>query len=304
MDFRQLKYFCMVATELSFTRAAARLHVSQPPLSHHIACLEEELGARLFERSSRSVRLTEAGKALLPHALGIFERIEEARLHVQRVVKGLEGRVVVGLTGSHFLGDLPKFIRWFQLMRPKVEVVLQEVSPAAQITSVLNAQMDLCLARGRPVEAGLTADLLWRDAPVVVLPPGHPLASKKRLQLRDLAEEDFVFFRLGYSLYAQSLFDACIAARFRPRIVQQVGEVAAVINLVAAGLGVSVIPGSAARPFADSVAVLPLSQGRGAPPLSGDVYLVRRENEKVQAVLDFASLLGDWARDPAHELRS
>ena len=122
MELRQLRYFTVLADELSFTRAAQRLHVSQPPLSFQIASLETELGARLFDRTSRSVALSEAGKAFLPHAQAVLARLEEARSHVTRVASGLQGRVQVGLAGSHFLGPFPQFIQQFRLQRPGLEV--------------------------------------------------------------------------------------------------------------------------------------------------------------------------------------
>lgn len=295
MDLRQLRYFAAVAAELSFTKAAEKLHVSQPPLSHQIGLLEDELGARLLVRTSRNVQLSEAGKALLPHVLAVFERLEEGRLHVQRVTQGLEGRVSIGLTGSHFLGPLPHFIKEFRQCRPGVEVVLKEMAPADQLAAVSDLHLDLSFSRGMPPGFGMSGHLLWRDAPVVVLPTGHRLAHRRRLHLHALKSEDFVSLRLGSSIFMDSVYDACISARFEPHIVQQVVEVPAVLNLVAAGLGVAVVPESIARQREGTVVICQLLQERHAPEICADVYLVRRTDEQRSVVMEFVRSLVQWA---------
>ena len=174
MELRQIKYFVAVSEELSFTRAAKKLFVSQPPLSFQIASLETELGARLFDRTSRSVQLSEAGKTFLPHAQAVLARLDEAARHVQRVAAGLDGRVQVGLAGSHFFGPFPKFIAWFRSLRPAVQVALQEMTPTDQLGALQNARLDVCVSRNAMARhARISAQLLWRDPVVVALPPGH-----------------------------------------------------------------------------------------------------------------------------------
>ncbi|WP_395346058.1 LysR substrate-binding domain-containing protein [Variovorax sp. UC122_21] len=295
MELRQLRYFAAIAAERSFTKAAEKLHISQPPLSQQMSNLEQELGVRLLARTSRSVELSEAGRVFLPHVVTVLERLEEGRAQLARVARGLEGRVTVGLTGSHFLGPLPRFIQAFRQQRPRVEVVLLEMAPVDQFTALGDRGIDLCFSRGIPDTPAFASDLLWRDTPVVVLPPGHPLAGREGLRLAELRDEDFVFFRLGSSLFVDAIHGACIFARFEPRIVQQVVEVSAVLNLVAAGLGVSVVPGSIAAQRAESVAICPLVEEPQAPRISADVFLVRRKDEERAAVLALADALRDWA---------
>lgn len=295
MELRQLRYFAAIAAERSFTKAAEKLHISQPPLSQQMSNLEQELGVRLLVRTSRSVELSEAGRVFLPHVVTVLERLEEGRAQLARVARGLEGRVTVGLTGSHFLGPLPRFIQAFRQQRPRVEVVLLEMAPVDQFTALGDRGIDLCFSRGIPDTPVFASDLLWRDTPVVVLPPGHPLAGREGLRLAELRDEDFVFFRLGSSLFVDAIHGACIFARFEPRIVQQVVEVSAVLNLVAAGLGVSVVPGSIAAQRAESVAICPLVEEPQAPRISADVFLVRRKDEERAAVLALADALRDWA---------
>ena len=311
MELRQLRYFTVLAAELSFTRASQKLHVSQPPLSFQIASLEAELGARLFNRTSRSVVLSEAGKALLPHAQAVLARLDEARDQVHRVAAGLQGRVQVGLAGSHFLGPFPKFIQLFRLQRPSMEVVLQEMTPTEHLQALRDGRLDLCVSRNpldAPQDDGqISAALLWRDPVVIALPPGHRLAARTLLKLADLRDEDFVFLRLDSSSYAGRLFDACVQAGFAPRIVQQVVELPATLNLVAAGLGVALVPVSMALLRADSVSICSLSlpkasaaktavsRSKTSADLNGDVYVLWRTGDEAPAVAEFKKQLLDWA---------
>jgi DNA-binding transcriptional LysR family regulator len=295
LELRQIRYFAAVADELSFTRAAARLNVSQPPLSQQIANLEEELAARLFERTSRSVQLTEAGKALLPHVHAILQRIEEARVHVKRVAQGIEGRVNIGLSGSHFLGPFPQFIKHYRTVRPAVDVALHEMAPAQQLAGIRDGRIDLSFERGMPTHEDLVGHLLWRDPAVVAVPLGHPLAARPSIRLAELRDEDFVSLRIGSSTFQRQVYDACVAEGFEPRVVQQVLEVPAVLNLVAAGLGISVVPGSLASLRRDALACCRLEMPRAAPQLTADVYLMGRRDEHSPVVTEFSEALRVWA---------
>ena len=295
MEIRQLRYFVAVANELSFTQAAKKLNVSQPPLSHQIASLEEELGARLFERTSRRVELSECGKALLPHVQAMFRQWEEARSHVHRVAQGMVGCLHIGLTGSHFLGPFPRFITEFRQERPEVDLVLHEMPPTDQITALRDSDLDLCFERGVSHHKGLLAQLLWRDDAVLAMPQGHRLAHRKSVHLCELANENFVFLRSGSSSFETALMEACRAAGFEPRIVQQVVEVPAVLNLVAAGLGVSVVPGSLARLRADTIASCRLVEPPKGQAVSADVYLISKVGESRPLVLEFSQSLMNWA---------
>lgn len=319
MELRQLRYFNALATDLSFTRAAKNLNVSQPPLSHQIAQLEEELGARLFDRTSRSVSLTEAGRALLPHAKAILMRIDEARGHVARVASGLEGRVQVGLAGSHFMGPFPRFINTFRQMRPKVKIALREMKPADHLHALRGDQLDICLS-GTPAEdTQVSSALLWRDPVVAALPPGHRLAKRNRISLADLRNEDFVFLQRDSSAFAKRLHEACLLEGFAPRIVQEVVEIPAALNLVAAGMGVTLVPASMALLRKDAIQLCTLTQsqisitpqdvkGGGAgsethahEQLNGDVYVLWRNKDDNPAVAEFRKSLLSWAHEHVFE---
>lgn len=306
MELRQVRYFTVLAEELSFTRAARRLHVSQPPLSFQIASLEAELGARLFDRTSRSVVLSTAGHAFLPHALAVLARLDEARTHVARVASGLQGRVQVGLAGSHFLGPFPQFIQQFRQQRPEVEVVLHEMKPSEHLQALRDGRLDLSVSRNPLGDGQVSAALLWRDPVVAAFPPGHRLSKRGQISLAELQGEDFVFLRLDSSPFAARLLGACVQAGFAPRIVQQVVEIPAVLNLVAAGLGVALVPASLALLRADAVGTSQLADCANdgvaqrealasGSELNGDVYVLRRTENSAPAVSAFQKMLLDWA---------
>lgn len=298
MEFRQLRYFKLLAEELSFTKAAKRLHVSQPPLSYQIAQLEGELGVRLFERTSRTVTLTEAGKALVPHAKAILERAEEARSHLKSIAGGLSGRVQIGLAGSHFLGPFPGFIGSWRKQRPLVEVLLHEMQPTDHLQALQDGRLDLSLSRQPSNHQSIKAAMLWADPVVAALPPGHRLAGRARVKLSELAQDDFVMLRLESSPFAARSYQACVHAGFAPKIVQQVVEIPAALNLVAAGLGVALVPASLARLRSEAVhlcqitATAPKTQA----PLNGDVYVHWRAADNNAAVIEFRELLLKWAQ--------
>lgn len=313
MELRQLRYFDALAADLSFTKAAKHLNVSQPPLSFQIAQLEEELGARLFDRTSRSVALTQAGKALQPHAKAILSRIDEARDHVARVASGLEGRVQIGLAGSHFMGPFPRFIREFRTMKPKVELALHEMKPSDHLHALRDDRLDLCLSRTPADDVQVVSELLWRDPVVVALPPGHRLAKRTRISLADLRNEDFVFLQLDSSAFARRLHDACLREGFTPRVTQQVVEIPAALNLVASGVGVTLVPASLALLRKGAVQLCTLVQSqisirpqhivRGSAgdskgeKLNGDVYLLWRSADSNPAVAEFRKALLTWAHE-------
>ena len=250
----------------------------------------------MFDRTSRSVQLSEAGKAFLPHAQAVLARLDQAARHVQRVAAGLEGRVQVGLAGSHFFGPFPKFIAQFRSLRPAIDVALQEMTPNEQLGALQDARLDLCVSRNPMVgDATINAQLLWRDPVVVALPPGHSLSARKRLALGDLKNEGFVSLRLDSSPFANSLFKACVAQGFTPRIVQQVVELPAALNLVAAGLGVALVPFSLAQLRQSAVHFCKLKTSPSAATLNGDVYLLWRATDVSPAVMEFKQQLSVWA---------
>lgn len=239
MELRHLRYFVALAEELSFTRAAQRLHVSQPPLSLQISQLEGEIGARLFNRTSRQVELTLAGHAFLNDARTLLTQLGGASERARAIGQGLAGRLEIGLSGSHFLGALPRIMAGYATAHPEVSFALHELKPALQLQALRDRRIDLSISRTPVNDAVLSSTLLWKDPVVVALPVGHPLASRRQLTLPDLQAHRFVMLRTDSSAHAQYMLDCCVQAGFAPQVSQWVVELPAVLSLVAAGMGVA-----------------------------------------------------------------
>lgn len=286
MELRHLRYFVALAEELSFTRAARRLNVSQPPLSLQIGQLEQEIGARLFHRTSRRVELTLAGQAFLIDAQAVLARVTEAAARARAIGQGLAGRIDIGLSGSHFLGPLPHIMACYAQSHPAVEISLHELKPAVQLQALRERRIDLSISRTPVNDAVLSSTLLWRDPVAVALPVGHALARRRQLRLLDLRGEAFVMLRTDSSAHAQYIQDCCVQAGFSPRLSQRVQELPAVLSLVAEGMGVALIPSSLQGLFPGRIKVTPL--GKDAP--HADVYAVQRSADTAVVAQEFVRL--------------
>lgn len=287
MELRQLRYFTTLAEELNFTRAAERLHISQPPLSAQIAQLEEELGVKLFDRNSRKVELTEAGASFLRDVRVIQSRLKEATQRVRDIDAGLAGRIEVGLSGSHFLGPLPELIGKLAISHPDIRVVLNEMAPNDQLEALREHRIDLSISRQSIEDELLTSHRLWPDPLLVALPPGHQLAAQERLGLDALAGERFVMLRRETSTFAEGIFRACAAHGFSPVVEHTVAEVPAQLSLVTAGLGIALVPTSTSTYQPHALAFRPLDE----PGLEGSVHAVLRKDNRKAALKTFVQLL-------------
>ena len=264
MELRQLRYFVAVAEELHFRRAAARLHVSQPPLSQQIARLEEELGARLLERTRRRVELTSDGEAFLRDARALLAELDVAVATVHRIETGQSGVLRVNFVGSALLSILPGIVQRFRAGRPSVEIELRERSTVEQLRALHSGVIDVGLVRP-PIDAesGLRTEAVLRERTVAAIPVRHPLARLRRVPLRRLAAEPLVLFpREQAPGFHDLLTNRLAATGTSPQVVQYAPEMLTIIGLVAAGIGVSPVPASVARLALDGVTYRPLS---GAP---------------------------------------
>lgn len=293
MELRQLRYFLVLAEELNFTRAAARLNMSQPPLSVQISQLETEIDVQLFVRSSRKVELTEAGRVFQQRIMDTFATLNDAVSRARAVQQGRAGHIDIGLAGSHFQGPLPERIRGYSTHFPEVAIVLHEMQPVQQLESLRRGRLDVSISRAAVDDDTLFSTLLWRDPVVVALPSGHAFPSPPRMSLADLCEQAFVLLKPESSVFAQQVYGACLAAGFSPKIAQQVVEIPAQLSLVAAGLGIALVPASTA-PYAKGVDVLRLTDVLPA----GDVYAVRRRDHASQLLDHFvAHLSGELSHE-------
>lgn len=287
MELRHLRYFVAVARHLSFTAAAESLGVAQPPLSQQIRDLEAEVGTALFERTTRRVTLTRAGRDFQAQALAILERAGEAVERARAIGAGTAGIVNVGLTGSMLAGPLGRAIRDFSGTYPEVDLRIHEMSPDRQIAMLKSGRTDVSFLRCPPRDPDLAIEPAWRETVRLVLPRGHRL-SEGAVALADLRDERFVFLRLVDSLFAKYLWQRCVDAGFVPAISHQVVEAASLTSLVAAGLGIAIIPEFVARLAHPGVVYRPI---RGAR-IEADVYALRTKSSE-PLIGNFVDLVKD-----------
>jgi DNA-binding transcriptional LysR family regulator len=260
MELRHLRYFVAVAEERHFGRAAARLHMAQPPLSQQIRQLESELGLQLLRRTTRRVELTAAGEAYLIRARQIIAAVSSAAGEAQRVAAGLQGRLVIGCVGSATYSLLPQLVRTLRDELPDVEVSVQgEMLAPDQVGALLDGRIDLGLLRPPVDEESLRLEVLRADRLIVALPDGHRLAVRARLRLKELAGEDFVIHAGGgRSVMHDTVVARCREAGFEPRVRHEVAETSTLVTFVAAGLGIAVVPAPVAVPMVPGVTYRPL----------------------------------------------
>lgn len=243
MDLRRLTYFVAIAEEQHFGRAAQRLVMTQPALSHAIARLEREMGTQLLERSSRQVRLTPAGAALLPAAHRILNDVERATHDVLRVAAGTSGSLTIGCLAVGAYTVLVPTLPLFRAAHPDVLVSVQEMPTTQQGTALAAGLIDVGLLRP-PVDPGLATRVLLDEPYLAALPVGHPLAEGDGpLDLAALAEEDFVYLarEIGTGPFDQMIV-ACAGAGFSPRLTHRAVRPETLVTLVSCGLGVALVP--------------------------------------------------------------
>ena len=296
IDLRHLRYFVAVAEEGGVTRAAARLHMQQPPLSQQLGALEARLGVRLLERLPRGVALTPAGAALLEDARAILAAVDAAGARAKRVAAGVEGSLAVGLASSAATHAIvPTLIAAFRERHPGVHLEFVEGNAASLTEAVLARRAQAALLRS-PVERppGLRFHELLREPMLAALPRAHALAAKAAARrpawvaLRELAAMPFVLVRRpgAPGMYAD-LLAACERSGVPARIAAEVGNMLTNILLVAAGVGVSVVPASMRGVHEALVSYVPL---RGAGRLAAPLTLVANAAEDNPALAPFVAL--------------
>lgn len=249
MELFQLRYFEAAARLGNFSRAAAEVCISQPSLSQQIANLEKEVGAALFTRHGRSVRLTDAGLTLQEYAERIL-REERDALRAVRAVVGLErGRLALATLPTPGQHVLPRALARFRQAHPDIEITVREMVPSRAVgEAVLSGQADLGIVQLPCPVPGLTERVLFTEELALVVPTGHALASRKVApDLSELAGEDFVWVPEG-ATPEHPIYAACLTAGFTPRIACVSGSAQGMQSLVAAGLGISLLPRLALNP--------------------------------------------------------
>lgn len=265
MEYRQLRYFIAVAEELSFSRAAIRLNMSQPPLSVQIKSLERELGASLFARNRRSVALTQAGSLLLDHARKAVGEVKLGAEAVRRAGRGEVGTIRIGFIDSIPMLDMfSGLLSGFRAFYPGIRLEMRHMSTGAQIEALAGDRIDVGFLRpGASFNAppALQIHTVWRDHLMLFLPCNHPLARDARaIDVAELANCDFVGVAedVGCGV-CDHVAVLCRKAGFTPRVVQEVRELRTVLSVVAAGIGVAILPACFTEAGVTKVVCRPLS---------------------------------------------
>jgi DNA-binding transcriptional LysR family regulator len=290
MELRHLRYFIAVAEELHFGRAASRLLIVQPSLSQQIRQLEEELGFPLLRRTKRSVQLTDAGTVFLAAARQILRQVQEAKRAALRAYRGEVGRLVVGYISTSTYDLLPMMLRAYRERFPDVEVALRELTTPAQVRALEDDEIQVGLLR-LPISSALVNVEVARREPIVcVLPEEHPLARRERIAMPLLAHEPFVLQsrQLGGGYYVQ-LMKLCLAAGFSPNVVQEVTETYTIVGLVAAGIGVSLVPQSIRNMRSEGIVYRELE---GAATMT-EIALAWQRNTHSMTVQNFLTVARD-----------
>jgi DNA-binding transcriptional LysR family regulator len=287
IDLRQLRQFIAVAEELHFHRAAARLNMSQPPLTAAVRKLETEIGAELIERGNKTVRLTAAGTAFLEEARRTVAQADRAVSVAREAAAGRSGTVRLCYVGSSLYGRLPRLIGQFRQEAPHVRLEVREATSAQQIRMLRDDRADIGLAvMPVPDTADMSVHVFDSDRLAMALPRRHRLAREK-VRLEALADEPFVLWPApegkGFHMRAIRL---CAEAGFVPTIVQEAHGMHAVLSLVAMGAGVSLVPANMSSFRTEEVAYYPIPDAAAA----FDLGLCWRDAPQPPAVMRFIAL--------------
>ena len=241
MEFHQLRYVCAVAETGSFSRAAERCQIAQPSLSQQVLKLEEDLGAKLFDRLGRSVRLTEAGRAFLPYARSILEQMEVARSSVADKKADLRGSVAIGVIPTIAPYLMPRYTAAFAKKYTDAKLRIVEETTPVLIESLRELSIDIAILALPLRHKDLEFSPLRTEPLFAVLPKDHPQANATTVSLKDLRGESFVMLRDGHCFRDLSIA-TCASARITPNIAFESGQFSSLLGMVAAGVGISLVP--------------------------------------------------------------
>ncbi|MGO4125278.1 LysR substrate-binding domain-containing protein [Inquilinus sp. YAF38] len=304
-DLNQLRCFVAVAEELHFGRAAARLNMTQPPLSRQVQILERILDVALFERTSRSVRLTPAGQSFLVEARRLLKQAEGAALLARRVAAGRAGAIGIGFTATSAHSCLPDLVAACRRQLPDVTLVLREMVSGDQFEALGNGQIDAGLLRPPVVQAGTASFRVAEERLMAALPEDHPLARAPSLSLRDFAGEPFIMYAPYEARYFHDLVIELFArSGLLPDYVQHLSQIHSILALVRAGLGISIVPEAALHLYSRGVVLRPLDL---ASPRSAELYIAWRQdndNPLLPAILEIAGGLAEQHRPADTEAAS
>lgn len=280
IELRHLRYFAAVAEDLHFGRAATRLALSSPSLSVQIRQLEELVGARLLDRHSRRVALTDAGRVFLDAAVRVLREVDAAVLAARQADAGETGELRVGFGPTLMLSTLAQVVSAYRTRHPGVHLDLRELTTADQIAALLRGDLDVGFVRGAEADARLSVEPFAREPLVIAMNRHHALARSRGVAVAALADEPWVLFpRAIAPLLHEQVMKLCRDAGFSPRVVQESWEVYTTVGLVGAGVGVTIVPATVQRMAWKGVVYKPIARA------SVQLSMVRASG-KVRPVVD------------------
>jgi DNA-binding transcriptional LysR family regulator len=292
-DLNQLRCFVTVAEELHFGRAAARLNMTQPPLSRQIQVLEHIIEAPLLERTSRTVRLTPAGRSFLPEARRILKLADSASRAARRIAMGNAGSLKIGFTAAAAYGFLPELIAACRMRLPEVDFSLKEMVSGDQLEALTSGQIDAGFLRPPIARPQLATRRVVAEPLLAAIPENHPFAATKTVSVKDFDGQPFIMYSPYESRYFHDLLVTLFThADVLPRYVQHLSQIHSILAMVRAGLGLSMVPAAAVSLKIAGVKLCPLKLRTQTPV---ELFMVwRRDDDNVllPSLIDIASGLG------------
>ena len=286
MELRHLRYFLTVAEELHFGRAAKKLNIAQPPLSQQIKQLEQELDVKLFNRTKPRIQLTHAGHEFLSRVQSILSNVETAVRETQRVEHGGKGKLTIGFTVAPSYNLLPKIIREYRFLYPEVDLDLQELASEEQIKALEQEEIQIGFLRSPIDHNWIEVQVLIHDNFLIALPEDHPASVEEVVELSSLHNGSFIMFPRKLSpYYYDEIISLCRSSGFSPNIVFEVRQMQTIINLVASGLGIALVPESVKIIQRSGTVFRPLTKKAGF-----DIAVAWRKNDHNSLVQNFLSV--------------
>ena len=291
-----MRYFQVLAEELNFGRAAARLHMAQPPLTRQIQALENDLGAALFERTPRGVLLTIAGQTLYDEVPNILSLVARARSRTEQAGQGRLGRIDVGIFGASILNVIPRVLSRFRAEHPEVELFLHTMTKAEQIEALRERRITVGFNRLVPKEPDIAFSIVLRERYLVALPASHRLCANAEVTLSDMAGEPLILYpNLPMPGLAQQVLAAFARKGLAVRVVQQVEDVLTSIALVSSGFGLCITTASAASLQLPHVEYRPL-KSRSLHDI--DLSCLYRRDDKSPILRQFLAVVSRFDEAP------
>lgn len=285
MELRHLLYFKTVAEELHFRKAALKLFISQPPLSRQIRELEEELGARLFERSNKKVSLTPAGTYFKKQVDSIFSQLTETKNVVKQLHDNISGELKIGYISSTYHQQLMDTLKEMRAVFPLLSVKLYEIPTVKQVKALEEGKLDIGIMRAPLNSDQLTVVSLFQDPFVIALPDHAPPVNHLSQWSKYLAQQPFIFFNRDYApVYHQKLVEICQRMGFTPEITHEANNVHSILRMVAHGAGVSILPSAIKDHFPElKIRYIDLSE----LAITSEVVLACRSQQHNEAITWF-----------------